>query len=90
MRRSSATYETRIQHPCSHPLSHAGKERNVPLDKRTGRGLKFSDHEVCKYALEGLCPYGLFRNTKSDLGEPDLATPTDVSLLSRPHLCSYA
>ena len=41
----------------------------MPLDKRTGRGLKFSDHEICKYALEGLCPYGLFRNTKSDLGE---------------------
>ena len=40
----------------------------MPLDKRTGRGLKFSDREVCKYALEGLCPYGLFRNTKSDLG----------------------
>ena len=47
----------------------------MPLDKRTGRGLKFSDREICKYALEGLCPYGLFRNTKSDLGEPALSMP---------------
>ena len=45
-----------------------GKERNVPLTERTGRALKFSDPEICKYALGGLCPYGLFRNTKSDLG----------------------
>lgn len=45
-----------------------GKERNVPLDLRTGQSLKFSDPEVCKYALAGLCPYGLFKNTKSDLG----------------------
>ncbi|KAK9828557.1 hypothetical protein WJX72_000748 [[Myrmecia] bisecta] len=45
-----------------------GKERDVPLEKRTNRGLKFTDREVCKYALAGLCPYGLFRNTKSDLG----------------------
>lgn len=47
-----------------------GKERNVPLDKRTGKSLRFSDPEVCKYALAGLCPYGLFKNTKSDLGAP--------------------
>ncbi|KAK9844094.1 hypothetical protein WJX81_004357 [Elliptochloris bilobata] len=45
-----------------------GRERNVPLDKRTGKSLKFSDPEVCKYALAGLCPYGLFKNTRSDLG----------------------
>lgn len=47
-----------------------GKERNVPLDERTGKSLRFSDPEVCKYALAGLCPYGLFKNTKSDLGAP--------------------
>lgn len=46
-----------------------GKERNVPLTERTGRALKYSDAEICKYELAGLCPYGLFRNTKSDLGE---------------------
>ncbi|KAK9786671.1 hypothetical protein WJX73_003841 [Symbiochloris irregularis] len=45
-----------------------GKERNVPLTERTGRALKFSDPEICKYNLAGLCPYGLFRNTRSDLG----------------------
>lgn len=45
-----------------------GKERNVPLTERTGRALKYSDAEICKYELAGLCPYGLFRNTKSDLG----------------------
>ena len=47
----------------------AGKERNVPLNERSGKRLRFSDREVCKYDLAGLCPYGLFRNTKSDLGE---------------------
>lgn len=46
-----------------------GKERDVPLEERTNRGYKFSDPEVCKFALAGLCPYGLFKNTKSDLGE---------------------
>lgn len=46
-----------------------GKERDVPLEERTNRGYKFSDPEVCKHALAGLCPYGLFKNTKSDLGE---------------------
>ena len=45
-----------------------GKERNVPLEKRSGRGLRYYDPEVCKLALAGLCPYGLFKNTKSDLG----------------------
>lgn len=45
-----------------------GKERNVPLDQRKGTDMKFNDPEVCKYALAGLCPYGLFKNTKSDLG----------------------
>lgn len=45
-----------------------GKERNVPLDQRKGTDIRFNDPEVCKYALAGLCPYGLFKNTKSDLG----------------------
>ncbi|KAA6423541.1 MAG: LUC7 N terminus domain-containing protein [Trebouxia sp. A1-2] len=45
-----------------------GKERNVPLDQRKGTDMRFNDPEVCKYALAGLCPYGLFKNTKSDLG----------------------
>lgn len=40
----------------------------MPLDKRSGKSLRFSDPEVCKYALAGLCPYGLFKNTRSDLG----------------------
>ena len=40
----------------------------MPLEKRSGRGLRYSDPEVCKLALAGLCPYGLFKNTKSDLG----------------------
>ena len=46
-----------------------GKERNVPLDQRKGTDIRFNDPEVCKYALAGLCPYGLFKNTKSDLGK---------------------
>lgn len=45
-----------------------GKERDVPLDRRKNSGTRFDDPEVCKYALAGLCPYGLFKNTKSDLG----------------------
>ena len=46
-----------------------GKERNVPLTERTGRGLRFEDPDVCKHQLAGLCPFQLFKNTKSDLGE---------------------
>ena len=46
-----------------------GKERNVPMDQRKGTDMRFNDPEVCKYALAGLCPYGLFKNTKSDLGK---------------------
>lgn len=50
-----------------------GKERNVPLDQRKGTDLRFNDAEVCKYALAGLCPYGLFKNTKSDLGKYEVS-----------------
>ncbi|PSC70918.1 U1 snRNA associated [Micractinium conductrix] len=45
-----------------------GKDRDVPLDQREVRDMSFSDKEVCKHALAGLCPFGLFPNTKSDLG----------------------
>ena len=45
-----------------------GKERNLPPEERTGKGISYKDVEICKYALAGLCPYGLFKNTKSDLG----------------------
>jgi hypothetical protein len=45
-----------------------GKERDVPLTERTGRGLRFDDPDVCKHQLAGLCPFQLFKNTKSDLG----------------------
>ncbi|PNW73163.1 hypothetical protein CHLRE_14g621300v5 [Chlamydomonas reinhardtii] len=45
-----------------------GKERNVPLDKRSNKRIRFDDPTVCKFALAGLCPYGLFKNTRSDLG----------------------
>lgn len=40
----------------------------MPLTERSGRRLRFDDPAVCKYDLGGLCPHGLFRNTKSDLG----------------------
>lgn len=50
-----------------------GKERNIPLDQRKGTDLRFNDPEVCKYALAGLCPYGLFKNTKSDLGKYEVS-----------------
>ena len=29
---------------------------------------RFDDPDVCKYELAGLCPHGLFTNTRSDLG----------------------
>ncbi|GIL60837.1 hypothetical protein Vafri_15357 [Volvox africanus] len=45
-----------------------GKERNVPLGQRSNRRIRFDDPTVCKYALAGLCPNGLFKNTRSDLG----------------------
>ncbi len=46
-----------------------GKERNVPLTQRSNRKIHYDDPTVCKYALAGLCPNGLFKNTRSDLGE---------------------
>ena len=54
-----------------------GKERNVPLTERSNRQLHFYDDEVCKFVLCGLCPYTLFSNTKSFLGElsPNPRTP---------------
>ena len=45
-----------------------GRDRDIPLEERTGEGLRYLDPEVCKHALAGLCPYGLFKNTRSDLG----------------------
>jgi RNA-binding protein Luc7-like 2 len=49
-----------------------GKERDVPLDRRTNKVIKFNDSSVCKHQLAGLCPNTLFRNTRSDLGGPSL------------------
>jgi ribosome modulation factor len=43
-----------------------GKERDVPLPERTGRTLRYDSQDVCKYELCGLCPYTLFKNTRSD------------------------
>ncbi|KAI3426396.1 hypothetical protein D9Q98_008766 [Chlorella vulgaris] len=34
-----------------------GKDRNVPLDQRIEKQTRFSDPEVCKHALAGLCPF---------------------------------
>ena len=45
-----------------------GVERNDPLHMQITKKLKFSDEEVCKDYLLGLCPYLLLCNTKSDLG----------------------
>ena len=61
-----------------------GAERNAPLSQRnsggggsgTGAGgggasrrlPRFDDPDVCKLELAGLCPHGLFTNTRSDLG----------------------
>jgi len=43
-----------------------GKDRDLPSDQQRRR--RFSDRDVCKHYLCGLCPYELFSNTKSDLG----------------------
>ena len=45
-----------------------GKDRNVPLSEKKAKNLHFADAVVCKYELAGLCPFTLFKNTKSDLG----------------------
>ena len=45
-----------------------GGERDVRLEERTGRTKQFSDADVCKFALCGICPYEIFKGTKSDLG----------------------
>lgn len=34
------------------------QDRDVPLDQRVIRRPQFSDPEVCKHALAGLCPFG--------------------------------
>jgi hypothetical protein len=47
-----------------------GVERDVPLAARSGRGAapRWDDAGVCGYALAGLCPHRLFKNTRSDIG----------------------
>ena len=45
------------------------RDRDAPLEQKRTR--HFSDSEFCKYYLCGLCPYQLFKNTKSDLGVYD-------------------
>mmetsp|Transcript_19263 Transcript_19263/g.28769 ORF Transcript_19263/g.28769 Transcript_19263/m.28769 type:complete len:321 (-) Transcript_19263:213-1175(-) len=46
-----------------------GKERNASFEEREKMQRHFWDEDVCKHYLVGLCPYELFKNTKSDLGE---------------------
>lgn len=43
-----------------------GADRNAKLDKRKAR--KFSDEDICRKFLLGLCPHEMFTNTKMDLG----------------------
>ena len=44
-----------------------GRDRDMlPSEKRDLP--KFSDSDVCKYYLLGMCPHDLFVNTRSDLG----------------------
>jgi len=44
-----------------------GKARNVNLGEEV-KARHFSDPDVCKFHLCGLCPYEMFKNTRSDLG----------------------
>lgn len=43
-----------------------GRDRNAVGDDR--KEYHFSDEEVCKYYLVGLCPHELFVNTKNHIG----------------------
>lgn len=70
-----------------------GGERDVRLDERTGRTKQFSDADVCKFALCGICPYQIFKGTKSDLGACSFRRCGDESCTdpaqspSLPHHC---
>eukprot|EP00033_Pygsuia_biforma_P001572 GCRY01001771.1.p1 GENE.GCRY01001771.1~~GCRY01001771.1.p1 ORF type:complete len:285 (+),score=38.10 GCRY01001771.1:102-956(+) len=44
-----------------------GKDRDK-LPSERGKAIHFSDPQVCKHFLLGLCPHTLFVNTRSDLG----------------------
>lgn len=44
-----------------------GPNRNGDRDREPV--LHYSDRRLCRYDLAGLCPYGLFPNTKQDLGQ---------------------
>lgn len=48
-----------------------GRDRNLGDEEKKNIKRHFSDAEICKYYLCGLCPYQLFKNTKSDLGPYD-------------------
>jgi RNA-binding protein Luc7-like 2 len=49
----------------------------VPLAERSNRRLAFNDPAVCIYDIAGICPHGLFKNTKSDLGPCKYETHSD-------------
>ena len=72
-----------------------GKDRDVPLEKRSTKKMRYDDPSVCKYQLGGLCPHRLFKNTRSDLGKiiRRPARPCDMAHLYRWLLfagpCSY-
>jgi len=53
--------------PLSHRGAEGGGEGSEPPSSRR-RLPRFDDLEVCKFELAGLCPHGLFTNTRSDLG----------------------
>jgi len=45
-----------------------GKDRNLTIDEKPKRKMRWDDEGVCPYYLNGFCPHDLFTNTKSDLG----------------------
>jgi len=50
-----------------------GPERNIDLDKVTGRRRRFDDDDVDKHHLAGCSPYRLFQGSKKNIGyfDPD-------------------
>ncbi|EKX42349.1 hypothetical protein GUITHDRAFT_111624 [Guillardia theta CCMP2712] len=55
-----------------------GKERDVPVEKRTNRRINFWDDDVDKYWICGCSPHLILRNSRSDLGVWDKVQDEDA------------
>jgi hypothetical protein len=46
-----------------------GPDRNKPLQMQGQSSIRYTQPDVCKYSLIDFCPFELFLNTKSDIGQ---------------------